>query len=520
MSMGRVAVVWGDNRDLARAVGSELARFGFEPHVGGDERGPGSWYDRVTRGFKADSWAIVLMQWPSDSHLRSEEHVSKTEQEWAREKKEHHVADFFRPNVMFELGFLECWLSKEDRVRRFLIGAIDHRDVPTDIEGLPCDHVPLFDAKGRPFSRPELARRIVESFITSMRPNWPTALGAFVDWAAWKSWIRRQLDSIVPPDDLRLALSLLHSIQPAFYAGELPDLLAQVDRIKASRDGRAPSENRAVTPELTAACNVVKAACCYYRLQAQDTPPPLNDYFDIAESLKHAQRGARLKSPRANAQSSAHKRTSSDHAHSVRLWIDVVRFDFLGLVWIVCEQKSVRQSRNYLAKSIDALKESLRLLDRLKEFADDESVVLWKGYVKRNLGAALSARGQDYREANRLLNEAKDHRRAIYDDYFDSERLGKFKEYAWLEVQLVSLEMLQRQRRLKPEFEEKYVATVGRIESRLPRPKLPAEMRGLILHLIAIGSQNNSETVRRVSSSFEERVSKYAEYEDESWSYV
>ncbi len=321
MSMGRVAVVWGDNRELARAVGSELARFGFEPHVGGDERGPGSWYDRVTRGFKADSWAIVLMQWPSD------------------------------------------------------------------IEGLPCDHVPLFDAKGRPFSRPELARRIVESFITSMRPNWPTALGAFVDWAAWKSWIRRQLDSIVPPDDLRLALSLLHSIQPAFYAGELPDLLTQVDRIKASRDGRTPSENRAVAPELTAACNVVKAACCYYRLQARDTPPPLNDYFDIADGC-------------------------------------------------------------------------------------------------------------------------------------DSERLRKFKEYAWLEVQLVSLEILQGQRRLKPELEEKYVATVGRLESRLPRPKLPAKMRGLILHLIAIGSQNNIETVRRVSSSFEERVSKYAEYEDDSWSYV
>ena len=371
---GRVSVVWGGNRTLARAVGKKLEEHGFDAHVGGQETSR-SVYDGIIRELRRASWAIILVQWPTERAL---EQVAGEPASAIHSDQKIHANDDcdhrFRPNLMFEWGFLDCRLRDPDRIQEFLIG-ISRKDLPTDLQGLRDVQEIELRSPG------EMADTIVAHFLQSLRPVEVEPFDVLKDWQHWKKWVQRQRSGDEAPDNLRLAKVLLHSIQPAFYLGELDslsDLLKAIGEIEPNR----------ISEEVADARRIVQGACEYYKLSERQRSGA--DY-----PWREMQR--RLAEP------------AQANSDPVFYWLEAIRLNFLGRSHYELHRtaQQEQQKLRHLGDATKELEQSLELFKKLsKGGGPDHPLILWHGYVLRNLGLAYEAnQGRDQTEASDKADE-------------------------------------------------------------------------------------------------------------------
>jgi len=205
--MGRAEVIfiaWGANKQLADAVADALRKQGYSPQVGGDLdlRAEDSFLgNQITKQISQAPRAIILAQWPAegaDRRRRNRPDIAT-------------VAAQFRPNLMYEFGYLTARLQPSC-LHLFLIG-IRRVDLPSDVLGIRAEEIP---AQGIP----EMAAEIVRRFEANVKYTSINPVNLFIDWSNWKHRIRRQITNQEAPEHW-LGEALLHSIQPAFYMGEL-----------------------------------------------------------------------------------------------------------------------------------------------------------------------------------------------------------------------------------------------------------------------------------------------------------
>ena len=277
-SKGKVFIVWGGNRDLAEAVKKELRSKEWDAQIGGGDNDtkPSNFHlpTEILNQLKSASRAILLIQGTGSS------------------KK----AVSFRPNLMFEWGFLASRLES-DYLHEFVID-IDNRQLPSDLLGrwvVPL-HSGAVDA---------MARQIAAEFLKGVRQTPINPLEVFKSSQKWWYWIRGVLDKKEPPDNLRLAEVLLHGIQPAFYLGQLTFLSHLISKLR-------PPYIHDISDELIDAKTIAAQACRFYTLIC--ALPQINekDMDDVNQAL-----AADL---RCNSESGI-----------LFYWLSAIRDNFLGL---------------------------------------------------------------------------------------------------------------------------------------------------------------------------------------------
>lgn len=352
---GEVFIAWGENLELAEAVEAKLDGEGYKAQVGGCETncGKSGFYlgQQIMAQLKRASRAIILAQPSADGSLT------------------------FRPNLMLEWGFLMARLSPA-RVHVFLIG-VNRSDLPSDLQGSWSTEIALDEIDS-------MAGEVVKTFTGSVCQASVEASEIFCMWPTWRAWIERQLSGEDAPDYLMLAGVLLHSVQPAFYNGELQVLMRALE-VASTLHG---------PPELRESVRISRAACDYNL--GVELAPGFAELNFIADRLEppldtHVEQGALMH------------------------WLETVRLDFLGLCYwqMVSTTPADNERRNlYMTQAKDAFQKACGFLDKIK---DEKATQLWKGYILRNLGR-ISMELKDDSGAKTCLKNALDARQRAYGD--------------------------------------------------------------------------------------------------------
>lgn len=330
---GEVFIVWGGNWDLAEEVKTLLENDGFIVQVGGiDNDANNSKYflgDEVIGQIKRASRAIILAE--------SKRPLS------------------FRPNLTWEWGYLSGRLLPS-YMHVFLIG-IKRSQLFSDLSGTWC-------AELRSGSVKATAKKVVSEFKAQIKQAQVSPIQVLLNWPTWRQWIDDQASGNVAPDYSLLSGILLHSIQPAFYSGEIQYLKNLVSKLNI---------DSTLSDELPDAKRICAAACDFY-IYTESSSNNISSMMQVADSLSEA-RSASQASPTTN-------------------WINAIRHDFIGLAYrqMAIRTKAAKRKDLYLSSAIDAFNNSLVSLEKLGNNSDP-MVTLWRGYVHRNLGRALAAQG-------------------------------------------------------------------------------------------------------------------------------
>lgn len=337
--MSTVFLVWGRNPRLAKEVMARLNDKGFSAVVGGDADTCDKFHShylgqRIVEQMNRCQHAIVLAQWPPEDNNGDS------------------IGSFFRPNLMFEWGFLLGRFQRQPSLHVFLIG-IKSQELPSDLCGSFTHEI---NWKSDPSA---LANEISAIFLDESDFGSPDPMQPFCDWSSWRS----QVETCQAPDAV-LGVMLLHGIQPAYYRGEL-DIIRELTKQLATRSGNSQ--------RIREACTVANAACDYYELTSIDNhAPDFRKMYQIEKLLT-------LPDP---------------IAYAPDIWIHVVRLDLLGIVRRrLSEASKAAVAKTYLESSRQALIEAVKLLEMLPPSKRHGCWHLWRGYILRNLGRACSELG-------------------------------------------------------------------------------------------------------------------------------
>lgn len=256
-------------------------------------------------------------------------------------------------------------------VHVFLIG-VKRSDLPSDLQGSWCTEIALDQID-------KMAVEVVNTFTGVVCQASVKASEIFCMWPTERAWIERRLSREAAPDYLMLAGALLHSVQPAFYNGELQAFMRDLERA-------SPLEG---PPELRESVRISRAAC-EYNLGAE-LAPEFAKLQRIADSLE-----PQLDSGVAQG--------------SLRDWLEIVRLDFLGLCrWQMASTTPAEERRaSYRAQAKDDFQKACDSLQS-PQIKDEKATQLWNGYILRNLGRIL-AELRDRDQAMKCLKSALDAR--------------------------------------------------------------------------------------------------------------
>ena len=355
---GEVFIAWGGNLVLAQAVAMKLDGEGYKAQVGGSETDPhdSRFYlgQQIMDQLNRASRAIILAQPSADSPSKPT----------------------FRPNLMLEWGFLMARLLPA-YVHVFLIG-VKRSDLPSDLQGSWCTEIALDGID-------TMAGEVVKTFSHDVRQGSVKASEIFCMWPTWRAWIERQLSGEAAPDYLMLAEVLLHSVQPAFYNGELQGLIRALERASTLQG----------PPELRESLRISRAAC-EYNLGAE-LAPVFAKLKDIADSLEPTL------APEVDQS-------------TLKDWLETVRLDILGLCrWQMASTTPADDLRaSYRTQAKDDFQKAFESLQSL-QIKDEKATQLWKGYILRNLSRILQEL-EDDSGAETCLKEALDARQRAYGD--------------------------------------------------------------------------------------------------------
>jgi len=237
--MEQIFIAWGRNKNLAIKVAEKLKEKGYNPIVGGDEKNPKEkdYYlgKEVLNQIKKASKAIILAQQ-------------------------------LRPNLMFEFGILFERLNPAS-IFIFLIGIKRSKffTEASDLAGIRCFEVPS-DKK----NIEERANFIVEKFVENLVPTIVDPESLFSKWDDWKNKFNSIKKGEVKESQVVLNQVILHSLQPAYYFGEINFLKDFVSKLELDSSLKT----------------IIQSACEYYMLtELPDSRPELGELLPLKESL-------------------------------------------------------------------------------------------------------------------------------------------------------------------------------------------------------------------------------------------
>jgi Predicted nucleotide-binding protein containing TIR-like domain len=380
---GEVFVAWGQNWDVAQAVAEGLKGEQYKAQVGGNDADPheSSSYlgQEIMNQLERASRAIILAQSSTSA-----------------------VSPAFRPNLMLEWGFLTARLLPA-YLHVFLIG-LKRSDLPSDLHGTWSTEIALSDTAA-------MAQEIVKVFTAQVRQASVAPSKILITWPTSRAWIERQLNGSTAPDYLMLAGALLHSVQPAFYSGEL-DFVREALQISSTLTD--------IPPELTESIRISSAACRYNL--GEETGGTFTTLRAIADTLEPELEGI--------------------EPCLLKDWLEVLRLDFLGLCyWKIASmtpaETAAPQYRERAKSTLQSAYAQLQSLGR----ADELAWQLWKGYILRNLGRICAELACDS-EAKEYLMGALNARRRAYGYLEAANASAMLLAQNYLEISAVEIDLL------------------------------------------------------------------------------
>jgi tetratricopeptide (TPR) repeat protein len=317
---------------------------------------------------------------------------------------------------MFEFGYLAARLQPS-YLHLFLIG-IKRADLPSDLLGIRAEEVELHSVS-------EMAADIVDRFRGQLHYPQIEPLEIFRHWSRWKHWIESQVNNEEAPDH-RLGEVLLHSIQPAFYMGELPQLQSYCKKVHDSH-----------TSEVTAAKRIIA---------------PIVRYNSIADSEDPARISAADLKPITDALSMPPELDPAENPSMY--WFETVRTDYLALCYyqlagISGRQKApgrsaIAEQKHYLEKAETAISQADGFLRSTPQSRAQHDAVycLWQGYILRNWGRIRTAAG-DLEKAAQLYSEAVEARKHAYAGFLAEDIDHAMLDQIEVEILLADLDMVQ-----------------------------------------------------------------------------
>ncbi|WP_375485453.1 TIR domain-containing protein [uncultured Mycobacterium sp.] len=406
MNNEAVFIAWGGNLPLATAVAERLKQRGFSPRVGGTTD-TGRYTDlyvghQILAQIRETTSAIVLAQSFTGPSIAT---TQKTD---------------IRPNLMFEWGYLVAWFRfRPEDLYVYLID-IDRRDLPSDILGSWSETIEFTNWE-------DTAQKIVDNFCAHFTTHDATpSLAILAKWSEWRNWMDRQIEGKEQPRPTFLARVLLHSIQPAYYHGELSHL---ADVNKAAR-------KFSDTPALLSARRIVSAACHFYDYTAREQRQwRIGELGQIRQTLA--------------------QRLPDCGNSDFMAWLELVRNDFFGLTNYHMAEISRGTSRdNYLVAAEQAFNEGLRQLNNVKTVEKNGVWHLWNGYIRRNLGKVYQMVDRKD-DAKRELNNAFDSRQEAYQSLLTESDDRLVLTQVHIETLLVQLDLLSE------EFDSGMLSEIG-----------------------------------------------------------
>lgn len=392
-----VFIAWGGNKELAEAVSELLRDKGYSVEVGGE-------IDPKSKEFYLGSSILQQLDLASRAVIMAQRSPRET-----RQAKSQDSTTEFRPNLMFEWGYLIARIRPPYH-HVFLIG-IRREELPSNLQGLRgATEIEIADNE-------TMAMAIAGKFLADVTQVPVDPLRAFENWPEWITWIREQATEKEAPDNTRLAAGLIHTIQPAFYLGETQNFQSIVSEMRGARVS---------TSELQAARSLANAACEYYKLTFDPRrKPELADVKAIQEAL--------LVPP-----------TEDYDTCELTAWIEVIRNDFLGLCYRRMAESTEGDSscRMYLERALNSFMKARESLNTLAVQANDPILKLWKGYVMRNLGRTHSELGQES-DGQMELKEALIARQDSYATLRASNLEKSVLSQMLFEILLVELDLLK-----------------------------------------------------------------------------
>lgn len=386
---GEVFIAWGANEDLAKEVAEKLKADNFIAQIGGIEDDPlqSSFYlgQQIMNQIKRASRAIIL----------------------AQKSPKNRKKMLFRPNLMLEWGMLTGRLNAS-LVHVFLIG-LKRSELPSDLQGSWATEIDELDDINN------MSKNIVEKFKSQISQACCEPTKVIREWDSWKYWIENQLNKDVAPDYYLLAGVLLHSIQPAFYGGDIEFLLDKMVAI-----GKISN----IPPVLTESIRISTGACLYYK--GVERNPDYSTLNRIISSLKP---------------------TTRDEVEDseFKTWLEIIRKDFLGLLYWKLGQISPPNGvspNNYTMTAKDLF---LEVNDLLKDIKNSDKVAfsMWKGYVLRNIGRIYAESFDNDLEASKFFTQAHSARERAWGDLQNIIENKILKLQFYLEVKAVEIDLLK-----------------------------------------------------------------------------
>ena len=384
---GEVFIVWGGNWDLAQKVSKELADNNYAVQVGGVDNHPENSKfflgDEVMRQLQRASRTIILAQAPLDDN----------------------DPILFRPNLTWEWGYLSARLMPA-YIHVFLIG-IDRANIFSDLGGSWSTRIKVQDNR-------VMAENIVNVFLEQVRQASLKPLDSLRNWPQWKEWIKNQKDGTAAPDYLMLSSALVHSIQPAFYSGEINILRTLAQKIDTSFD---------VSPELPDAKRICVAACLFYEYTDKKRPK-IGDLKKVEMAL-------------------VNPLNEEIPLGDIFYWMSAIRNDFKGL-----SQKQIsycarldNQKTNYKTKALTSFNDALNDLEKISNYSK-AILSLWQGYILRNIGRIQAELG-DSIKAKIALDEALRKRHESFGLLQGSRIQPIFISQILIEISAVEMDLVQ-----------------------------------------------------------------------------
>ena len=198
-----VFIAWGGNEPMARRVGEVLKERGYFPEVGGTEKGssPQSFTvnANVIEQMQRSSIAIILVQ---------------------KIYKMGQPANEFRPNIMFEWGYLAAQ-NRNDCIHVYLID-VNRRDLPADLIGGYTHEVTLQNPSQPSDADIDAAAQAIVSHFASDVSNMDLdGLEILQRYDHYRAMLDDISNSKSQFSSQQIGYVILHMIQPAFYKNDL-----------------------------------------------------------------------------------------------------------------------------------------------------------------------------------------------------------------------------------------------------------------------------------------------------------
>ncbi|GHV94007.1 hypothetical protein AGMMS50293_03270 [Spirochaetia bacterium] len=347
--MEKVFIAWGGNQPLAKLVGEEMQKYGYDGIVGGGTPTDTFIGTQIFSQINQCAHAVIL--------------VEKTQ------------GGAFSGNLMFEWGYLTAKIAPR-KLHVFLIGETT-KSLPSDLAGVWADEI---SGDGRAVA--EIAAEIASKFFKdASRPVDIPKIEIFGHWNETKRQINSYNNSPLC-SEIELAHYLLHSIEVTYYYMEEGELLSLINKI-------TPASN-----VLEFAIQVVKANIALFEESPGLTKPLSFDTFTELKSVFDT------------------KFDFLNQDENLDLWLKYFCFNRLSILYMLIarnDEFDLEYKKLYFEKSLEYNDTALSILKNIAEKYPQESVYtkLYESYYHRDCYKAYKLIGNIEKASVSIIAAAK-----------------------------------------------------------------------------------------------------------------